>query len=118
MATLVSGILRSHQRLQVDVEELKGAVLEIQDENDALRRTITMMQPKYHTLLHTFNSESEARLGWQLMHLWNYPDKYKTHEDIPPMPVGREYTAPWDDVPVAAPARPPSAIEQNYHGEL
>jgi hypothetical protein len=58
---------------------------------ERLEKALLVMQPKYHTLMHTFKNEAEAQMAWQALHITLYgPDK-----PIPPMPVGPEHTSPY-----------------------
>ena len=119
IATLVSGILRSHQRLQDDVEGLQESVRGMAGDIEALRRGYVSMQPRYHTLLHSFRSVSEAEFAWVLLNMTLYPKKHPTHETVAPMPMSRAFVAPWDEgEPDLTPPDTPSPIELKYHGEI
>ena len=81
------------------VEELESLVADLSSELQATRRAIIMLEPRYHTALHTFDSVSEARMAWALLNMTLSPRKYQTHESVPEMPMGRAYVAPWDPEP-------------------
>jgi hypothetical protein len=56
-----------------------------------LERALLALQPRYHTLMHTFKNEAEANMAWQALNIALHgPDK-----PIPPMPVGPQYTSPY-----------------------
>jgi hypothetical protein len=58
---------------------------------EQLKRALLAMQPRYHTLMHTFKNEAEANMAWQALNIALHgPDK-----PIPPMPVGPQYTSPY-----------------------
>jgi len=58
---------------------------------DRLERALLALQPRYHTLMHTFKNEAEANMAWTALHLALYgPDKA-----VPSMPVGPQHTSPY-----------------------
>jgi hypothetical protein len=84
---VVDGLWNRMERQENTIEFLKEAIL--------------AMQPRYHTLMHTFQNQQEAEMAWHYLQVrlaqsrHSRPVRDKPTPPMPPMPVGPQYTSPY-----------------------
>ena len=77
----------------------QGKIYWLIESIEDLWKCLLALQPKYHTLLYTFNNVHEANAAWTMLQLLKPENEERAKQDlpmkIPPMPVGDQFTSPW-----------------------